>query len=71
MDRFTKLGPTNFMINAIAKLHSELIADWRKLIRSTCAEVVSLLRTDLTPNKLSPNNSFNSRLPRNAAIRRT
>jgi hypothetical protein len=59
------------MITTLAKFRSELIAEWRKLVRNACAEVVCLLRTDLSPNKLLQNNSFNSRLPRNAAIRHT
>jgi hypothetical protein len=59
------------MKNDLAKLRAAVIAEWRKLIRNACAEIICLLRTDLSPNKLLPNNSFNSRLPRNAAIRRT
>jgi hypothetical protein len=59
------------MKNAFAKFRSELIAEWRKLVRNACAEIVCFVRTDLSSHKLLPNNSFNSRLPRNAAIRRT
>jgi len=56
----------NAMMNRAA-----ILAMWRKMVRNTCQAAVCLVRSDLSSGKLTRNNCFNSRLPRETTLPRT